>query len=72
MVDPVDSLGTKLDPLASDEDGGANHERQIGVELLHNWGHSGNRWCTKRLPTAILDSEVEEHIGGGEPAFRDE
>ena len=35
-VNPVDGLGTKLDPLASDEDGGADLERQIRLELSHN------------------------------------
>ena len=42
------------------------------MELSHDWGHSKNRGCTKRLPTAVLDSEVEECIGSGETAFRDE
>ena len=66
MVNPVDGLGTKLDPLASDENSGADLERQIGVELPHGWDHSGDRGCTERLPAAVLDSEVEERIGGGE------
>ena len=72
MVDPVDVLGTKLDPLAPNEDGDVDLERQIIIELPHDRGHSGNRGCIEHLPTAVLDSEVEEHIGGGEPAFRDE
>ena len=70
-VDPVDGLGTKLDPLASDEDGGADLERQIEMELRHYRGHSGDRGHTECLPAAVLDSEVEEHILGGETAFRD-
>ena len=65
-------MGTKLDPLALDEDGGANLERQIGVELPHERGHFGNKGCTKCLPAKVLDSEVEERIGGGETVFRDE
>ena len=71
MVNPVDGLGTKLYLLASDEDGGVDLERQIIVELPHNRGHSWHRGCTERLPTAVLDSEVEERIGGRETAFRD-
>ena len=71
-VDLVDGLGTKLDPLASDEDGGAHLERHIGVELLHYRGHSKDKGLTECLPTAILDSEVEECSGGWETAFRDE
>ena len=39
-VNPVDDLGTKLDPLASDENGGANFERKIRGELPHERGHS--------------------------------
>ena len=42
------------------------------MKLPHDLGHSGNRGCKERLPIAALDSEVEERIGGGEPAFRDE
>ena len=68
----LDGLGTKIDPLASDEDGGADLESQIGVEHPHDRGHSGNRGCTKRLLATVLDSEVEECIGSGETAFRDE
>ena len=68
-VNLFDGLGTKLDPLASDEDGGVDLERHIGVELPHGQGHSGYRGCTERLPTTVLDSEVEERIGGGETAF---
>ena len=70
-VDPVDGLDTKLDPLASDEDSGADLERHIGVELSHYRGHFGDRGRTECLPAAILGSEVEEHIGSGETAFRD-
>ena len=42
------------------------------MELPHDQGHSGNRGCIKRLLAAVLDSEVEERIGDGEIAFRDE
>ena len=42
------------------------------MELPYDQGHSENRGCTKRLPTAVLDSEVEECIRGGETTFRDE
>ena len=69
---PVDGLSTKLDSLASDKDGGADLERHIGVELLHSQGHSGDRGHIKRLPVVVLDSEIEERIGGGDTAFRDE
>ena len=71
MVNPVDGLGTKLDPLASDKNSGADFERQIGVELPHNQGYFGDRGCTKCLPAAVLDSEVEERIGSGETSFWD-
>ena len=33
---------------------------------------TGDRGRTERLPTAILDSEVEERIRGGELTFQDE
>ena len=65
----VDGLGTKLDPLASDEDGGADLERKIGVELSHDWGHFEDKGHTEHLPVAVLDSEFEECNGGGETAF---
>ena len=55
-----------------DEDGGVDLEKHIGVELPHDWGHLWNKGCTERLPAAVLDSEVEECIGGEELAFRDE
>ena len=71
MVNLVDGLGTKLDPLASDENGDVDLERQIGVELPYHRGHSGDRGCTKCLPAAVLDSEVEERIGGRETLFGD-
>ena len=71
-VDPVDGLGTKLDPLALDEDCGADLKRKVGVETSHDWGHFGNRGRTYCLPSAVLDGEVEERIGGGETAFWDE
>ena len=64
-------MGTKLDPLASDENSNADFERQIGVELPHNRGYSGDRGSTKCLPAAVLDSEVEERIEGGETSFWD-
>ena len=35
----VDGLGTKLDPLALDEDGGADLERQIGGPLREQGVH---------------------------------
>ena len=41
------------------------------MELPDNWGYSGDRGCTECLPTAVLDSEVEEHIRGGETSFWD-
>ena len=41
------------------------------MELSHDRGHSGDKGRTERLPAAVLDSEVEERIGGGETAFRD-
>ena len=69
MVNLVDGLGTKLDPLASDENSGANFERQIGVELPHNQGYSGDRGCIECLLAAVLDNEVKEHIRGGETFF---
>ena len=72
VVNPVDGLGTKLNPLASNEDDGADLERQIGVELSHDRGHSRDRGCTERLSATVLDSEVEERIGGGETTFWDE
>ena len=72
VVDPVDGLGTKLDPLASDKDGGVNLKSQIGVELPHYRGHSRDRGRTKCLPAVVLDSKVEEWIGGGETSFREE
>ena len=72
VIDPVNVLGTKLNPLASDEDGGANLERHIEVKLLHDRGHFWNRGCTKCWPTTVLDSEVEECIGSGETVFWDE
>ena len=71
-VDPVDGLGTKLDPLALDEDCGADLKRNVGVETSHDWGHFGNRGRTCCLPSVVLDGEVEERIGGGETAFWDE
>ena len=71
MVNPVDGLGTKLNPLASDENDGADLERQSGVELQHNRGHSGDRGRIERLPVTVLDSEVEERIGGRETSFWD-
>ena len=69
MINLVDGLGTKLDPLASDENSGADFERHIGVELPHNQGYSGDKGCTKCLPAAVLYSEVEERIRGGETSF---
>ena len=42
------------------------------MELPHDRGHSGDRGRTERLPVVVLDSEVEERIGGGETAFRDQ
>ena len=71
MVNFVDGLGTKLDPLAFDENDGANFERQIRVEIQHNRGYFGDRGCIKCLPAVALDSEVEECIGGGETSFWD-
>ena len=41
------------------------------MELPHNRGNSGDRGCTKCLPAIVLDSEVVEHIGGGETSFWD-
>ena len=72
MVNPVDGLGTKIDPLSSDEDNGTDLERKIGVELPHDWGHSEDKGCTERLPVAVLDSKVKEHIGGRKTSFWDE
>ena len=72
MVDPVDGMGTKLNPLSLDEDGGADLERHIRDELPYYRGHSGNRGRIKRLPSVVMDIEVEEFIGSGETAFRDE
>ena len=46
-------------------------ERQIGVELPHNRGYSGDKGCTKCFLVAVLDSEVEERIGGEETSFWD-
>ena len=40
-VDPVDGLGTKLDPPAPNEDGGVDLERQIGVELPYSGATPG-------------------------------
>ena len=45
-VDPVDGMGTKLDPLDLDEDYRADLKRHIGVELSHDQGHSENRGRT--------------------------
>ena len=67
----VDGLGTKLGSLASNKNIGFDFEMQIGVELPHNRGYSKDRGCTKCLPAAVLDSEVEERIGGGETSFWD-
>ena len=64
-------MGTKLDPLASDKNGGADLEWQIGVEFPHNRGHSEDRGCAECLPIAVLDDEVEEHIRGWKTLFRD-
>ena len=72
MVNLVDGLGTKLDPLASDENDGADLERQIGVELSHDRGHAGDKGRTEHLIATVLDSKVEEHIGGGENSLWDE
>ena len=66
-VNLIDGLSTKLDPLASDKNGGAGLERQIRVELQHDPGHFGDRGPTERLPTVFLDSKIEERIGGGKP-----
>ena len=61
----------KLNPLASDENSGADFERQIRVELPHNRGYSRDKGCTECLPATILDSEVEEFIRGRETSFWD-
>ena len=45
-VDPVDGLGTELDPFAPDEECGADLKRQIGVELPQDRGHFGKRGHT--------------------------
>ena len=66
-VNLIYGLSSKLDPLASDKNGGADLERQIGVELQHDPGHFGDRGRTERLPTVVLDNKVEERIGGGKP-----
>ena len=71
MVNQIDCLGTKLDPLASDKNGGANLECLIGVEFLHNRGHYEDRGCTECLPATILDDEVEERIRGWKTSFWD-
>ena len=71
MVNQVDGLGAKLNPLALDENSGADLERQIGVELQHDRGHSSDRGSTKRPPAAILDSEVEKHTACRETTLRD-
>ena len=42
------------------------------MELPHDRGHYWNRGCTELLPAVVLDSGVEERVGGGEPVFRDE
>ena len=42
------------------------------MELPHDRGHSRDRGCTERLLVVVLDSEVEERVGGGETAFQDE
>ena len=68
-MNPVDGLGTKLNPLTQDENGGADLERQIGVELPHDWGYSRDRGYTECLPVAVMDSKVEERIGGGKTLF---
>ena len=49
-------------------DGGQRDPQEMGP---HNRGHSENSGCTKLLPPAVLDSEVEERIGGGETTFWD-
>ena len=71
MVNPVDCLGTKLDSLASDKNGGADLKWQIGVEFPHNPGHSGDRGCTHCLHVVVLDDKVEERIRGWKTSFRD-
>ena len=55
----------------ANENNGSDLKRQIGVELPHDWGHFGDRGRIERLPAVVLDSEVEERIGGGETVFRD-
>ena len=41
------------------------------MELSHNRGHSGDRGSTECLPASVMNSEVKEHIGGGETSFWD-
>ena len=41
------------------------------MELSHNRGYTRDRGCTDCLPAVVLDSKVEEHIGGGETSFWD-
>ena len=72
MIDLVDGLGTKLDPFALGEDGGVDLKRQIIVELPHCRCRPRNKGRTKSLSAAVLNSEVEERISGGETAFWDE
>ena len=42
------------------------------MELPHDRGHSGDRGRIERLPAAVLDIKVEEHIEGGGTLFWDE
>ena len=42
------------------------------MELPYYRGHSENKECIKRPPSIVLDIEVEECIGSGETALRDE
>ena len=67
MVNLVDCLGTKFNPLASDKNGVANLEWQIGVEFPHNRGHSRDKGCKECLPTWFWMMKLKNMLEVGKP-----
>ena len=71
MVNPIDGLGNKLDLLARTKTVVPTLKGRLEWNSRRTRATPGTGGCTECLPATVMDSEVEELIGGGETAFQD-
>ena len=71
LIEPANGLCPEVHPYTPDKYRGADPERQVGVELTDDRGHSWGRGSTQGLPTSSLDCKIEERIRGQKTSLRD-